>query len=107
MLRFLAVAALAAALSFVPPAGFGTNPAPDPSAAVATAPAPLEIAAAPQFGLNLAQAAATASGLAPGQTAADFQAWLRRSPVNSAELTAFHNHLPTAAVESGVPLRQA
>lgn len=68
--------------------------------------APKKLAAAPEFGLDLAQAERKASGLAPGQTAADFQTWLARSAANRAGVTAFRDYLAAAGVESVVPLWQ-
>ena len=59
-----------------------------------------------QFGLDLAHEHEHASGLAPGQTAADFQAWLRSSPAHAAGLVAFRQYLADAGVESVVPLWQ-
>ncbi|HKP35025.1 MAG TPA: hypothetical protein VJT70_09645, partial [Sphingomicrobium sp.] len=67
----------------------------------AVAPAPSK-PAAPDFDLEQDPE----SGLAPGQTAADFKAWLGRSPVNGAGLTAFREYLAAAGVESVVPLWQ-
>lgn len=109
MLRFIAVAALAATLSVMPAASpsLAANQ-PAVGAAVATAPVPQKAAPAPvsAFGLDAAHDHAHASGLAPGQTAQDFQAWLRRSPANGAGLNAFRNYLAAAGVDSVVPLWQ-
>jgi hypothetical protein len=105
MLRFIAVAALAATLSFVPAVGSGT-PQAKVQVTAAIAPAPQKVAAASEFGLDLAQAEQKASGLAPSQTAADFQAWLGRSATNRARLGAFHDYLAAAGVESVVPMWQ-
>jgi len=58
------------------------------------------------FGLDAVHDHEHASGLAPGQTAQEFQAWLRRSPANGAGLTAFRDYLAAAGVESVVPLWQ-
>ena len=46
------------------------------------------------------------SGLAPGQTAADFEAWLRRSEANRAGVTAFRDYLAAQGVASVVPMWQ-
>ena len=106
----MSIAALAAALFFVPAASFGSNSAPRPSAApVVTAPAKLATTAttaAAAFGVDLARAQVQDSGLAPGQTAADFQAWLNRSPANGARLTQFRDYLAAAGVGSVVPFWQ-
>ena len=90
MLRFLGAAALAATLSFGPVAGVGNGSTPlQPIRAVASVPAqqPVAPAAAPRFGL----ASLRDSGLAPGQSATDFQAWLRRAPGNVIRLIASKN----------------
>ena len=105
MLRFFLIAAAAATLSFVPAAGSVTPPV-KVQATAAVAPAPKALAAAPKFGLDLALAEQQSSGLAPGQTAADFQAWLRSSPANGAGLTAFRDYLAAAGVDSVVALWQ-
>src|SRR5688572_25199819 len=81
MLTFIRLAAVAAALSLVPAASLGLPSAPagavvQPAAvreAPKAAPAP-----APEFGLEHGHS--HDSGLAPGQTAADFRAWVSRSP---------------------------
>jgi len=46
------------------------------------------------------------SGLAPGQTAADFNAWLARSPAHRAEVAAFDNRLAAEGVAGIVPTWQ-
>ena len=102
MLRFIGISALAATLSLVPAAGKGTNQVEVRTAAAVAPPTP----AASEFGLDPAHDHEHASGLAPGQTAADFQAWLQRSPVNRAGLAAFRNYLAASGVESVVPLWQ-
>lgn len=113
MLRFIHAVALTATLSLVPAASLSSAPiqAETRPAAVATASAPLAVqkaAPAPlvEFGLNAAHEHERASGLAPDQTAVDFQAWLQRSPANGARLRAFREHLGAAGVESVVPLWQ-
>ncbi|HYC95763.1 MAG TPA: hypothetical protein VEB39_08725 [Sphingomicrobium sp.] len=63
------------------------------------APAP-----APEFGLEHGHS--HDSGLAPGQTAAAFRAWLGRSPANRAGVAAFHNYLSAQGVGSVVPMWQ-
>ena len=59
-----------------------------------------------QFGLDAAHDHEHASGLAPGQTAEDFQAWVRRSPANLQELGAFRDYLAAQGLESVVPMWQ-
>lgn len=46
------------------------------------------------------------SGLAPAQTADDFRAWLGRSVVHRAGVTAFHEYLTAEGVASVVPMWQ-
>ena len=108
MLRFIGIAALAATLSFVPAAGSVTKQVQvQPAVAIASTPAKLAPAKpAAEFGLDLAAADAQASGLAPGQTGADFQQWLARSPAHGASLKAFRDHLAASGVDSVVPLWQ-
>lgn len=110
MLRYLSVAAVAATLSFVPAAGVGLSQPPvRAAAAVAPAqssPATAAAATAAAFGVDPARAQVQDSGLAPGQTAADFQAWLGRSPANGARLTQFRDYLAAAGVGSVVPFWQ-
>ena len=76
-----------------------------------TAPASLPVQkAAPsplaEFGLDAAHAHEQVSGLAPGQGAAEFRAWLLRSPAHGAGLRAFRDYLAAADVGSVVPLWQ-
>jgi hypothetical protein len=46
------------------------------------------------------------SGLAPGQTAADYNAWLDRSPAHRADVAAFRSRLAAEGVEGIVPVWQ-
>jgi hypothetical protein len=95
-------------LLFVPAASLGSAPNVEIRPAVLTLqkaplakpPAP---ALAPQFGLAEHEAD---SGLAPGQSAGDFQTWLRRTPGNVARLTAFQDYLNAQGVGSVIPLWQ-
>jgi Peptidase M15 len=106
MRQFIHAAALAATL-FLAPATVPAAPspvavsAPVRVAAQASAPAP----AAPDFGLADHEHV-HGSGLAPGQTPADFSAWLSRSPAHRAELAAFEARLASQGVEHVVPLWQ-
>ncbi|MDP9422645.1 MAG: D-Ala-D-Ala carboxypeptidase family metallohydrolase [Pseudomonadota bacterium] len=113
MLTFLRSAALAATLSLVPAASLNSAPsqAEVRPAAVVTAtasPAAQKPAPAPlaEFGLDAAHDHEHDSGLAPGQTAEDFQAWVRRSPANFEKLGAFHDYLAAQHLESVVPMWQ-
>ena len=80
MLGFIRSAALAALLSLVPATSLGsaTNQAEVRTAAAAPR-AAAQFAPAKAFGLD---AHDHESGLASGQTAEDFEAWLVRSPAN-------------------------
>lgn len=110
MLKQIRTAALAATLSLAPGATFGlaSQPSSPPAAAVAVAPAP---APAPSFEQTIGLAAhahehAHQSGLAPGQDAAAFRAWLDNSAVHRAELAAFRDRLAADGVEDVVPIWQ-
>ena len=108
MLRFFGIAAIAATLSLVPADGSSATQAlVRPAATAAAAPAaPAKLPAAQEFGLDPVRAEQEASGLARGQTAADFQAWIRRAPANRAGLAAFRDHLAAEGVDAVVPLWQ-
>ena len=113
MLHFLRVTALAAMLLLVPAASLSSAPSAalvrhavveTDTVAVAsrkTAPAPFA-----EFGLDSAHDHEHASGLAPGQTAQDFEIWARRSAANIRELGAFRNYLAAQGLESVVPMWQ-
>ena len=111
MLTFIRAAALAATLSLLPAASLSSAPAQvevrhavvrTGAASVAQQkPAPAPFA---EFGLDAAHA--HASGLAPGQTARDFEAWARRSPANIMELAAVRDYLAAQGLESVVPMWQ-
>ena len=113
MLHFLRVTALAAMLLLVPAASLSSAPSAalvrhavveTDTVAVAsrkTAPAPFA-----EFGLDAAHDHEHASGLAPGQTAQDFETWARRSAANIRELGAFRNYLAAQGLESVVPMWQ-
>ncbi len=107
MLRFIAVAALAATLSVMPAASpsLAANQ-PEVRAAVATALAPQMVVPGAEFGLDVEHEHEHASGLAPGQAAEDFQAWLGRSSAKRADLAAFRNHLAAQGLQSIVPMWQ-
>ena len=108
MLRFIAIAALAATLSVMPAAspGLAANQ-PEVRPAVASAPAPQRVVApGVEFGLDVAHEHEHASGLAPGQAAEDFQAWLARAPANRASLATFRDHLAGLGLQSVVPMWQ-
>ncbi|MES2120239.1 MAG: D-Ala-D-Ala carboxypeptidase family metallohydrolase [Pseudomonadota bacterium] len=107
MIKFLGGAALAATLSLIPATNLaGASSQPAVIAAVATAVAPAKLTPAAEFGLNFARDVRRASGLAPGQTAQDFEAWLARSPANRAGLAAFRDYLAAQGVAAVVPLWQ-
>lgn len=107
MLRFLGGAALAATLSLIPAANIAqASNQPEVRAAVATTAAPAKLMPAAEFGLDPARERERASGLAPGQAAEDFEAWLARSPANRAGLAAFRDYLAAEGVAAVVPLWQ-
>lgn len=122
-----AVAALAAVLVFTPTAAtthgalinwsvpaVQTAPAQPivqlPSAPVSVAPAPTpapapaqEIAIDGELGHSHDD---TRPGLAPGQTKADYYAWLARSPINAGKVRDFRSHLAARGLEDVVPVWQ-
>jgi hypothetical protein len=111
MWGIIQIAAAAATLALVPVASHGFNarqPIAPAAAAAATeaVAAPRPMPAAAPFDVDVAHDHAHSSGLAPGQSARDFQAWLDRSPANRAGLTAFRAHLVAEGVDKVVPLWQ-
>jgi len=113
MLTFIRTAAAAATLLLVPAASLGIPLGPiDAPAAAVRAPTPAvtkraseRLAPEAEFGLS-ADRQAQESGLAPGQTAEDFRAWLRSSPEHRAELGAFRDYLAASGVDAVVPMWQ-
>lgn len=111
MLKIIRAAAIAATLSLAPGATLSLA-SDQPAVAVATtvvaAPAPVARAVQPtlddQLGL-VGHEHDHGSGLAPGQGAEEFRAWLE-TPGNRAVLTAFRNRLAADGVEDVVPLWQ-
>jgi hypothetical protein len=113
MLSFIRAAALAATLSIVPAASVGSaekvaefRPAVVRTVTATVAPqkaAPTPLA---EFGLDAAHDHQHASGLAPGQTAEDFQVWARRTPANLRVLGAFRDYLAAQGLETVVPMWQ-
>lgn len=113
MLTFLRSVAVAATVLLVPaasanlipvPAGLGAASA--PAVRADSPPRPAKPAPGAEFGLAAALAHRQDSGLAPGQGAADFRAWLAAAPVNRANLTAFRDHLASQGVADVVPMWQ-
>src|SRR5690348_3797211 len=85
MLRFFSLAATAATLAFAPAAGLGwATPALPVHNAVARVATPAKLTVEAQLGMD-ADGHNHESGLAPKQTADDFEAWLNRSPTNRAQ----------------------
>lgn len=113
MLILFRAIALAAAFSIVPTASLSSAPIQTElrQAVVRTATdhvaRNLE-AAAPfaKFGLDATHDHEHASGLAPGQTARDFEAWARRTPTNVKALGAFRGYLAAQGLETVVPMWQ-
>ncbi|NUT01591.1 MAG: hypothetical protein HOP96_11510 [Sphingomonas sp.] len=111
MLTFLRSAALAATLLLVPAASLSSTPNPAevraPAVAAAAAPrAAVKPAPEAEFGLDTEHDHELSSGLAPGQTAEDFEAWIHRSPANFKEVAAFRDFLAAQGLDSVVPLWQ-
>ncbi len=113
MLALIRAAALVAILSIAPAASF--SPAPPevefqyatvlPDAALVP---PKKASPAPfaEFGLDAAHDHEHTSGLAPGQTAQDFEAWARRTPTNVKALGAFRGYLAALGLDTVVPMWQ-
>jgi len=103
MLQFIRAAALAVTLLFVPYAAQADTAAPSiatPSiAAFARQTAPVRPRAAAPRLRALRQ-------LAPGQSKADYYAWLARAPENRARVLAFRDHLAAQGLEEVVPVWQ-
>jgi hypothetical protein len=111
MRQFIRAAAFAATLLLAPGSIHGLTPAQQPGAvdafrAALSAPAATPAAPAAEFGLDPAHEHEHGFGLAPGQGAAEFRAWLARSPAQRAELGAFQRRLAAEGVEHVVPLWQ-
>jgi hypothetical protein len=108
MLRHFAMAAIAATLSLVPAAGLNSPTNFVPVRAVAALPAssvPAKLTVEAQLGMD-ADGHDHESGLAPKQTADDFEAWLNRSPTNRAQAMAFRDYLASQGVVAVVPIWQ-
>ena len=112
MLNFLRLAALAATLSLVPAASLSSAPQQlqvrPAGEFTATAPIAPKKVAPPfaEFGLDAAHDHEHSSGLAPGQTAQDFEAWANRTPANVQSLGAFRDYLAAQGLETVVPMWQ-
>jgi hypothetical protein len=100
MRQFIRATALAVTLLFVPHAAQADTAAPPSIAAFARATAPAR-AAAPR-----APRLQTEGELAPGQSRADYYAWLARAPENRARVLAFRDHLAAQGLEDVVPIWQ-
>jgi hypothetical protein len=97
MRQFIRAAALAVTLLFVPHAAQADTAAPPSIAAFARATAPVR-AAPPRLESH--------GELAPGQSKADYYAWLARAPENRARVLAFRDHLAAQGLEDVVPIWQ-
>jgi hypothetical protein len=102
MRQFIRAAALAVTLLFVPHAAQADTAAPrfaTPSIAAFThETAPREALRLPRFQPH--------DALAPGQSKADYYAWLARAPENRARVLAFRDHLAAQGLEDVVPIWQ-
>jgi hypothetical protein len=78
-----------------------------PAAAPEPVPAPASTAPAPAMEPAIAHEHDHArASLAPGQSKADYYAWLARSPENARQVRAFHDYLAARGVEDIVPIWQ-
>ena len=109
MLKLIGSAALAASLVFAShTSAFSageTSIAPQ-NAVVGTLPAAPAPAQPPAADPLVAHEHDHESGLAPGQTARDYNAWLAASPARRAEVRAFRDHLAAQGVADIVPVWQ-
>lgn len=110
MLQFIRAAAFTAAFLLAPGSTHGLTPAQPPGAAADAFRAALSAPARPaapaaEFGLD-AHEHEHGSGLAPGQGAAEFRAWLAAAPTHRAGLAAFEARLAAEGVDHVVPLWQ-
>lgn len=98
MLKSPIAAACAAALAFVPASAPATPAAPFPATPASEAPAPTSI---------LHNHAPDADpGFAPGQSRADYHAWLAQSSDHQEQVRAFRAYLAEAGVEGVLPIWQ-
>jgi hypothetical protein len=110
MLHFIRKAALAATLLFVPLAAQADTAAPrfaTPSIAAFVREAAPARETAPVRARAPRRAQDHSHGeLAPGQSKADYYAWLARAPENRARVLAFRDHLAAQGLENVVPVWQ-
>jgi len=113
MLTFIRAAALAATLSLVPwpspssaPGQVELRHAVERPDTARVAPKKAAFAPFAEFGLDAAHDHEHASGLAPGQSAQDFEAWARSTPANVKALGAFRDYLAAQGLETVVPMWQ-
>lgn len=109
MLTFIRSAAVAATLLLVPAAtaSLPSGPAEVRAAAAATAvPAVAPVPQKPALDVQLGLDVTDESGLAPGQSAAAFRAWLSNSPAQRTQLIEFRDYLAAQGVESVIPMWQ-
>ena len=105
MRQFIRAVAFAATLLVAPGSSPGLTPAQPPAAVSAPAGAVAPAPPAAEFGLDVHEHA-HGSGLAPGQGAAEFRAWLAAAPAHRAALAAFQGRLAAEGVDRVVPLWQ-
>jgi hypothetical protein len=110
MLKLIGSAAIAASLAFASvSSAFAPDPGSLPASRAVAAPAlPAPPAAPPAPAVDPLEAHEHHhdSGLAPGQTAADYNAWLAASPAHRASVRAFRDRLAAEGVEGIVPVWQ-
>src|SRR4030095_8138605 len=107
MLKLIRTAAIAASLAIVPGAVLSQDPIAPALANVTIAPPPPRRPVAPVDPLLAHEAGHSHdSGLAPGQTAADYNEWLESSPAPRAEVAAFDRAPPAEGVAATAPTGQ-
>lgn len=109
MRHFIGAAALAATLFLAPGASLGGTQQLMPQTAAASralAHAPVIVAPPAPYGLPGPREHAHDTGLAPGQGAAEFRAWLTQSSAHRAGIDAFQARLAAEGVAGVVPLWQ-
>jgi hypothetical protein len=111
MRQFIGAAVLAATLFLAPatvPAAISDPALPVMGAAAGNAADPIPTLSPPRPDLGLSADAAAArtadAGLAPGQSEADFRAWLDRAPAHRAEAEAFQARLAAEGLDRVVPV---
>jgi len=106
MRQFIRSAALAVTLLFVPHAAQADTAAPPSIAAFVRETAPVRAAPTRLPSMPRLPRFQPHDALAPGQSKADYYAWLARAPENRARVLAFRDHLAAQGLEDVVPIWQ-